>query len=237
MGLRPKFNIVLFVVFATGFASVWVITERFLMKRMLEEVEKTAYSVMETLASIPDNATDISSLVRISRIKATFQTLDYRTVQIDPEKVTPLPAGVPDLAAYFSANPAQGETSGESGIKDARRYYFARALRSDTNKLTAVRLVTIGLPFYVHEAERALYTLMGSLLTIFVVVFLLLNMLLDRMIVRPITQIARTADEISIGNLDIPEIRVESKDEIATLVTAFNRLRRSTEEAIRMLSK
>jgi nitrogen fixation/metabolism regulation signal transduction histidine kinase len=78
---------------------------------------------------------------------------------------------------------------------------------------------------------------MGSMLTIFVAVFLVLNVLLDRMIVRPITQIARTADEISIGNLDLPEIKPESKDEIGTLIVAFNRLRRSTEEAIRMLSK
>jgi HAMP domain-containing protein len=55
------------------------------------------------------------------------------------------------------------------------------------------------------------------------------------MIIRPITQIAKTADEISIGNLELPEIKPESKDEIGVLVVAFNRLRRSTEEAIRML--
>ena len=237
MGLRPKFNIVLFVVFTAGFASVAVMAERFLMRRAFDEVAKNAAVAMELLASIPENTSDTSDLARISRIKATFQTLDYRTVPARLESTALAPGDAPDLVARFIANPKLNELSGEGGKGDARRYFLARAVRDATKNPQAIRVVTIGMAFSVHDAERALYTLMGSMLTIFVAVFLLLNVLLDRMIVRPITQIARTADEISVGNLDLPEIKPESKDEIGTLIVAFNRLRRSTEEAIRILSK
>ena len=237
MGLRPKFNIVLFVVFTAGFASVAVVAERFLMGQAFDEVAKNAAVAMELLSSIPENTSDTSDLARISRIKATFQTLDYRTVPARPESTALVDSDAPDLVARFIENPKLDESSGEGGKGDARRYFLARAVRDATRNPQAVRVVTIGMAFYVHDAERALYTLMGSMLTIFVAVFLLLNVLLDRMIVRPITQIARTADKISVGNLDLPEIKPESKDEIGTLVVAFNRMRRSTEEAIRMLGK
>jgi HAMP domain-containing protein len=237
MGLRPKFNIVLFVVFAAGFVSVAVIAERFLMTQAFDEVAKNAAVAMEILSSIPENTSDTSELARISRIKATFQTLDYRTVPAKPESTALFDSDAPDFVARFTANPKLDESSGQGGMGDARRYFLARAVRDATRNPQAVRVVTIGMAFYIHDAESALYTLMGSLLTIFVAVFLVLNVFLDRMIVRPITQIARTADEISVGNLDLPEFKPESKDEIGTLVVAFNRMRRSTEEAIRMLGK
>ena len=237
MGLRPKFNIVLFFVFVAGFASVKVIAERFLIGRATEEIAKNAAVAIETLSALPDKTNDISSLARISRIKATFPTLDFRNIDARAPLVAPGFVDPPDLVSRFNAKPGVAEFTGETGSKESRRYYVARAVRDSSGKVETINLVTIGMRFYVHDAERGLYTLLGSLLTIFTAVFLLLNLLLDRMIVRPITQIAKTADAISIGNLDIPEIKPESKDEIGMLVIAFNRLRRSTEEAIRMLSK
>jgi len=234
LGLRPKFNILLFVVFAAGFGAVYVTAERFLTQRAQEEVRGNAMLAMETLSSMPDNGADTASLARVSRLKAAFQTLDYRTLPATPQTIGVVVPELPDLAARFRAGTAN-EATGEIGKDGARRHYLARPIRDAESKVTGVRLVTIGTQFYIHDAERALYTLMGSLLLIFAIVFFMLNLLLDRMIVRPITQIARLADEISIGNLSLPEIKPESGDEIGVLVIAFNRLRRSTEEAIRLL--
>lgn len=234
LGLRPKFNILLFVVFAAGFGAVYLTAERFLLQRANEAVHSNAMLAMETLSSMPDSGTDTASLARVSRLKSAFQTLDYRILPATPQTIGVVMPDLPDLAARFKAGTAN-EATGEIGKDGGRRYYLARPVRNEENHITGVRLVTIGTQFYIHDAERALYTLMGSLLLIFAIVFFTLNLLLDRMIVRPITQIAKTADEISIGNLSLPEIKPESRDEIGTLVIAFNRLRRSTEEAIRLL--
>lgn len=235
LGLRPKFNILLFVVFAAGFGAVHVTAERFLMERARDEVKNNAVVAMETLSVSPADQSDTANLARVSRLKSAFQTLDYKVLPATPTSIGSVIADLPDLASRFKAQGAPMELSGEIGKNSGRRHYLARPIRNDTNQVTGVKLVTIGLQFYIHDAERALYTLMGSLLGIFVIVFVMLNLLLDRMIIRPITQIAKTADEISVGNLSLPEIKPESGDEIGMLVVAFNRLRRSTEEAIHML--
>ncbi len=235
LGLRPKFNILLFVVFAAGFGAVHVTAERFLLQRAKDEVRSNAMLAMETLSGAPAENTEASQLARFSRLRSAFQTLDFRVLPASPTSIGTVVPELPDLAARFKAQGAPAELSGEIGKDAGRRYYLARPLRDADGKVSGVKLITLGTQFYIHDAERALYTLMGSMLSIFIIVFIMLNLLLDRMIIRPITQIARTADEISVGNLDLPEIKPESKDEIGTLVVAFNRLRRSTEEAIRML--
>ncbi len=235
LGLRPKFNILLFVVFAAGFGAVHVTAERFLTERARMEVHNHAMLAMEALSVIPENKSEAAALARAARLRAKFQTLDYKVLPATPTSIGTVRSDLPDFAARFKASNSPVELSGEVGKGAAQRYYLARPDRDDDGKVTGVRLITLGTQFYIHDAERALYTLMGSMLGIFAIVFVMLNLLLDKMIIRPITQIAKTADEISVGNLSLPEIKPETSDEIGTLVVAFNRLRRSTEEAIRML--
>lgn len=235
LGLRPKFNMLLFVVFAAGFGAVHITAERFLLARAKDEVRSNAMLAMETLSAAPAEGNETAQLARLSRLRSAFHTLDYRVLPATPTSIGAVVSDLPDLAARFKSQGAPFELSGEIGKEGARRHYLARPVHDSGGQVISVKLVTLGTQFYVHDAERALYTLMGSMLTIFVIVFVMLNLLLDRMIIRPITQIAKTADEISVGNLDLPEIKPESKDEIGVLVVAFNRLRRSTEEAIRML--
>jgi len=43
------------------------------------------------------------------------------------------------------------------------------------------------------------------------------------------------ATEVSLGRLSTPEIVTRSRDEIGSLATAFNRMRRSLKESLKML--
>jgi protein-histidine pros-kinase len=70
---------------------------------------------------------------------------------------------------------------------------------------------------------------------IFLVVIVLLNVLLTTLIVRPVRQMSVIADEISTGNMGAPEIEPKGRDEIASLGASFNRMRRSLENAMRLL--
>ena len=85
------------------------------------------------------------------------------------------------------------------------------------------------------NAKLELTTLMSSLGAVFFAVFFVLNLMLDRMIVRPISEMARLADAVSVGDFSVPEFVPTSRDEIGMFATAFNRMRRSTEEAIKLL--
>jgi protein-histidine pros-kinase len=54
-------------------------------------------------------------------------------------------------------------------------------------------------------------------------------------VIRPVSLFASRADEISRGQLDVPELPVRGKDEISVLAGAFNRMHRSVSAAMKML--
>ena len=51
------------------------------------------------------------------------------------------------------------------------------------------------------------------------------------------SSMAATADHISVGKLDMPELPESGKDEVALLARSFNRMRRSLEKAIRLIDE
>jgi protein-histidine pros-kinase len=78
---------------------------------------------------------------------------------------------------------------------------------------------------------------MSSVAVVFTVLFVLLNVMLTIFIVQPIMQLARTADMISKGRLDMPDFSNKGRDEVSQLGQAFNRMRRSLSKAIALIDK
>ena len=70
---------------------------------------------------------------------------------------------------------------------------------------------------------------------IFLIMLILLNVMLRRIILKPVIRIAAQADEISMGNMQVTEFDESGKDELSTLAVSFNRMRRSLQKAMRML--
>lgn len=105
------------------------------------------------------------------------------------------------------------------------------------NEVLGARIVSV--PMAVPLA-RAWTTFTGMLVWIglvFVLVMLLLNVLLQYAIIRPVRRIAASADAVSLGNMDAPELAIRGRDEISVLGEAFNRMRRSLSNAMRMLEE
>ena len=85
------------------------------------------------------------------------------------------------------------------------------------------------------RANKAFLAFMGSLVCVLVVIGVILNLLLWRMFIRPISRLSGLADRISLGELEVPDIQVRSRDEIRTLAESLARLRKSMLQAIKML--
>lgn len=83
----------------------------------------------------------------------------------------------------------------------------------------------------------SLLTTMGTLLVVFLIIAVLLNVLLQIVAIRPVLQISAMASEVSLGNPDAPEYERRGNDEISSLAASFNRMRRSLESAIRLLNR
>ena len=104
-------------------------------------------------------------------------------------------------------------------------------------EVVGAQIVSVPMTLPIQNANRAFYTFMGSLTAVFVALFIILNIMMSVLIVRPITRMSKAADEISTGNMEIPEFSETGGDEVALLRKSFNRMRRSLEKAIELIEK
>ena len=104
-------------------------------------------------------------------------------------------------------------------------------------EVIGAQLVSVPMDLPIRNANRAFYTFMASLSGVFVALFIILNVMMSVLIVRPITRMSKAADEISTGNMEIPEFSESGGDEVALLRKSFNRMRRSLEKAIELIEK
>ncbi|MGZ3239996.1 MAG: c-type heme family protein [Burkholderiaceae bacterium] len=105
------------------------------------------------------------------------------------------------------------------------------------NEIIGAQIVSVPMSLPILNADRAFFTFMGSLAGVFVFLFIALNIMLSFMIIRPITRMSEAANRISTGDMSIPELPVNGKDEVSLLAKSFNRMRRSLEKAISLIDE
>lgn len=97
------------------------------------------------------------------------------------------------------------------------------------------QIVSVPMSVALERASAAFRFYLGGLVAVFVVIFVLLNLLLHFVIVKPVRRISAIASEVSLGNMDAPEFTARGRDEIASLAESFNRMRRSLANAMKLL--
>jgi protein-histidine pros-kinase len=85
------------------------------------------------------------------------------------------------------------------------------------------------------RANEAFRAFMGSLVGVLAGIGVILNILLWWMFIRPVTRLSALADRISLGELEAPDLKIRSHDEIRTLADSLARLRKSLAQAMKML--
>jgi HAMP domain-containing protein len=104
-------------------------------------------------------------------------------------------------------------------------------------EVIGAQVVSVPMSLPIHNANEAFKVFMGSLAAIFVVTFLVLNVMLSVLIIRPIRRMSASADKISTGDFDVPEFPSTGKDEVSALGTSFNRMRRSLQKALKLIER
>jgi len=103
------------------------------------------------------------------------------------------------------------------------------------NEIIAAQVVSVPVSVPVQMADRAFRSLVLWLLLVGVATLVVLDVVLYFSVIRPVTVFARRADDISRGQLDVPELAVRGRDEISVLAAAFNRMHRSVIAALKLL--
>jgi len=102
-------------------------------------------------------------------------------------------------------------------------------------EIIGAQIVSVPLALPIKKANEAFFAFIASLFGVAVVVFVVLNIMLTRIVIRPITKLSHIADEVSKGNMNIPEFIEQGRDEVSILTSSFNRMRRSLEQAMKMI--
>lgn len=115
------------------------------------------------------------------------------------------------------------------------KYGTANGFGWQLNEVVGAQIVSVPMAVPLARAERSFTVFIGSLIGVFAVVGVVLNLLIWWVVVRPVTRLSELADRVSQGDLSAPDFVGASRDEIGVLAVSFARMRASVVQAMKML--
>jgi protein-histidine pros-kinase len=103
------------------------------------------------------------------------------------------------------------------------------------NEIIGAQIVSVPSALPIQRANHTFKVFMLLLTLVFVVTFILLNVMLHSIVIQRIKELSKLADQVSLGNLETAEFKTRSKDEIGVLTGALSRMHKSLVQAIKML--
>jgi protein-histidine pros-kinase len=289
MGLRLKFNLMLFLVFVLGLGVSGYVSYDLLHKTAQEDVLRNAGVMLEAALSartytvsqvrdklaqkegefLPQSVPAFAATEIMNELRKKYPDYTYKEATLNP--TNPRDRAVEweaDIVNEFRNNPDHREISGTRMTPTGVSLFLARPLQIKDpaclachttaeiapasmvklygtnngfgwklNEIIGAQVVSVPLSLPIENANRAFYTFMASLTGVFVVLFIILNLMLSFMVVRPITVMSDAAEKMSTGDLEIPEFDDSGRDEVSMLARSFNRMRRSLEKAISLIDQ
>ena len=102
------------------------------------------------------------------------------------------------------------------------------------NEIIGAQVLSLPMEIPLKIARSAYVTFLVTLLEIFAVVFVILNLLLHYLVIAPVKKVSAVADAVSLGE-DVEPYVKPGKDEISSLSVSFNRMRESLRHAMEMI--
>jgi len=140
----------------------------------------------------------------------------------------PLRIGNPDCLRCHSTVDAAPPTMIE-------RYGPANGFGWNLNEVVGAQIISVPTRVPLDRANQAFKVFMTSTGIVFAVIGVVLNLMLWMLVIRPVTKLSQFADRVSLGELEIPEFKRSSRDEIGVLARSIGRMRTSMVPAMKML--
>jgi protein-histidine pros-kinase len=115
------------------------------------------------------------------------------------------------------------------------RYGPANGFGWAMNEVVGAQIISVPTKVPLARATEAFTVFMASVAAVFVAFGIVLNVMLWAMVIRPVSKLSQFADRVSLGDLESPEFKRTSNDEIGVLAKSIGRMRTSMVQAMRML--
>lgn len=103
------------------------------------------------------------------------------------------------------------------------------------NEVVAAQVVSVPFASATANAQKEFRAFMVLLIVVFLAAFLVVNVLLYQLVVRPVRKIALEADRVSRGDMSAVNFPQHGATEIMSVAQSFDRMRKSLEKAMRLL--
>ena len=221
--------------------------------KLLQEQMKTEF--------LPQSVPSYSATEVLATVRSKHPEYGYKEATLNPTNPRDRAEGWEvDIVNAFRNSAELKEFVGQRDTPTGRSLYVARPLRLQChssvdaapatmvakygpangfgwqmNEVIGAQVVSVPMALPLQRADDAFRLFVGSLVGVFVVVGVVLNLMIWLFVVRPVTQLSELADRVSQGDLDAPEFRVKGRDEIGVLAESFSRMRASVVQAMKML--
>jgi HAMP domain-containing protein len=117
-----------------------------------------------------------------------------------------------------------------------RKYGSVNGFGWKTNEVIAAQIVSVPMAVPVRIAGQAFRTLLIYLVLGLAAAVAMIDTALLFLVIRPVRKLSGMANQISNGDMSLPELPVHGKDEIAGATASFNRMLISLQKAFKMLN-
>ncbi len=105
------------------------------------------------------------------------------------------------------------------------------------NEVVGAQIISVPIEVAIHQADSACRSFMTVLSIVFVSILVLANLFLHFLVVRPIRRMSKAAEQLSTGDMSAPEFSERGHDEVSVLTASFNRMRRSLDNAMKLIEE
>jgi methyl-accepting chemotaxis protein len=117
----------------------------------------------------------------------------------------------------------------------AKSYGTANGFGWKLNETIGAQIVAVPMAVPLKLAHDAYVTFLIILTVTFAIVFVVLNLLLHYLVIKPVKRVSAMAEAVSLGEENVESYVKPGKDEISMLSVAFNRMRESLKHAMEMI--
>ena len=103
------------------------------------------------------------------------------------------------------------------------------------DEIVGAQIISVPASNVIGKANKAILLTLGVVSAIFALILIVMNYLLSKQVVDPLRRMAKTAEEVSRGNMGV-EFEQNSKDEVGSIAQAFTRMKRSLMMAMDRIS-
>jgi len=115
------------------------------------------------------------------------------------------------------------------------RYGPANGFGWRLNDIIGAQVISVPTEVPIRRANEAFKAFMLAVAAVFVSIGVVLNLMLWQIVIRPVSRLSALANKVSTGDLQAPEFENKSRDEIGDLANSFSRMRKSVDQAMKLL--